>query len=93
MADLKRKVERIHKVNIKRPSVECFCKDEGLVVKLYYDGEIATKLVPGTYLSHDDLILMDRDITETFKELPWYDMTGLMNIVEWMLDEHLCSVI
>jgi len=93
MADLKRKTEQIHKVNIKRPSVECFCKDEGLFVKVYYDGEIATKLVPGTYLSHDDLILMDRDIAETFKELPWYNMTGLMNIVEWMLDEYLCSVI
>lgn len=93
MADLKRKTELIHKVNIKRPSVACFCEDEGLVIHIYYDGESATRLVPGTFLSPDDLTLMDRDITETFKDLPWYNMTGLMNIVEWMLDEHLCSVI
>ena len=93
MADLKRETELIHKVNIKRPSVECFCKGEGLVIHIYYDGESATRLVPGTYLSHDNLTLMGRDITETFKDLPWYNMTGLMNIVEWMLDEHLCSVI
>jgi len=93
MADLKRKTELIHKVNIKRPSVMSLCTGEGLVIQVYYDGEVATKIVPETYLSHDDLILMDREIAETFKELPWYNMTGLMDLVEWMLDEYLCSVI
>ena len=72
--------------------MECFCDREGLVVKLYYDGEVALKRLQGDFLSYDDLACMERDIADTFDLIPWYDMTCLMNIVEWMLKENLVPV-
>lgn len=93
MANLKRRVERIHRVNIKRPSVRCFCNEEGLVVTLYYDKEIFRRRLLGSFVSGDDLWQMERDIATAFEELAWHDMTGLMNITEWMLEENLFPVI
>ncbi|MBA7608109.1 hypothetical protein ES703_15284 [subsurface metagenome] len=89
MSNVKRKFKRIHKVVFKMPRVECFCDCEGILVKIYYDGEVSSKRLPGNFLSQDDVACMERDILNAFEDIPWYDMTGLMNIVEWMLEDSL----
>ncbi|MBA7636806.1 hypothetical protein ES703_44434 [subsurface metagenome] len=93
MSDVKRKAERILVVNIKRPSVECLCDEEGLVIRLYYGKEVSTRRLPGSFLSDDDLYRMEYDIGTAFDDIPFFDMTGLINIVEWMLRENLFPVV
>ncbi|GAI60064.1 unnamed protein product [marine sediment metagenome] len=89
MSNVKRKFKRIHKGNIKSPWVKSSCEDGCLVTSVYYDGKIGLTGIPDVTVSDDDLPLLDREIKEAFKRLPWKDMDALLKIADFIIDQGL----
>ncbi|MBA7628029.1 hypothetical protein ES703_35499 [subsurface metagenome] len=91
MSNIKRKLKRRQKGNIKSPVAESFHEDGYFMTSIYYNGKIGCTLMPDIDISDSDLRLMDRDITEAFKRLPWKGLDDLLKIADFMLDECLCE--
>lgn len=89
MSNVKRKVKRAQNGNIKSPWVKSSCEDGCLVTSVYYEGKIGLTGIPGVDICGDDLPLLDREIKDAFKRLPWKDMDDLLKIADFIIDRGL----
>lgn len=92
MSNIKRKIKRTQKGNIKSPWVKSFCEPEGFVTFVYYDGKSAFTFTEGATASSDDLPMLDKAITGAFKRLPWYSLDDLLKIADFIIDNGLMPV-
>jgi len=92
MSNIKRKIKRNHKSHVKSPRVKSSCEPEGLVTFVYYDGKIAFTFTEDATVSGDDLLTLDRVITEAFKRLPWNSLDDLLKIADYVIDIGLMVV-